>query len=178
MHFVYVRIASLSVCVSYLGNREYNIEDFQDLTLTLPHILYRRKLWSILKFQERLKKDLIRKLFGQLGESLASFLAYKTGLTGLRKQFEEKNQTADDKKAKSSSKSKKKDSGKDNRLSRALSYTQAGTRSLNIFKNKRDKSPKAREQGANGSSRNSEKKGKRASAKAQAKAMLLGTSSN
>jgi len=94
IHFVYVRLGQIQVSVSYQGNKQHNIEDFENLIVRMNSLVYLRKNWPITKFQDRLKKDLFRKLLSQVGDALASFIAYKVGLMGLverlRKNNEEK----------------------------------------------------------------------------------------
>ena len=82
MLWTYVRFNSTRVVVSYRGNRQYNVEDFQGLKIKFKTFVYQRRLWTLDKFGQRLRRDLIRNLLSQVGETLGSFLSYKFGWRG------------------------------------------------------------------------------------------------
>ena len=54
-----------------------NLEDIEGLKLRIKGILYQRKLWTGRMLARRLRKDLIKALLTQMGETLRAFVSYK-----------------------------------------------------------------------------------------------------
>jgi hypothetical protein len=67
MTLAYVRIPSMTLCLSYKGKGSRNFEDVHDLVFKLPTLEYRNKTWSNLDLALQLKKDVIRALISHAG---------------------------------------------------------------------------------------------------------------
>jgi len=63
----YVKIPSVTLCLSYKGKGDRNIEDVHNFVFRLPMIEYRNKTWSNLDLALALKKDIIRALISHTG---------------------------------------------------------------------------------------------------------------
>jgi len=82
IQFVYVRFGSTQFLVSYWGNKQQstnNIEDFQGLKIKFKQIVFQKKMWTIKKFGNQIKKEIIRNLLGQVSATLGGFISYKLG---------------------------------------------------------------------------------------------------
>ena len=78
--FQRLRIGELNVFASYKGDGWVNLEDFEDMHVTLHSILYSNKVCTLLRMGLRLRKQIILDLLGQVGrnfEHIGSFLAQK-----------------------------------------------------------------------------------------------------
>ena len=53
--------------------------DFQGLGIKLKQIIVQKKLWTLRKFGEQVRKELLRNLLGQVSTTLGGFLSYKMG---------------------------------------------------------------------------------------------------
>jgi hypothetical protein len=67
MTLAYVRIPSMTLCLSYKGKGSRNFEDVHDLVFKMPTLEYRNKTWSNLDLALQLKKDVIRALISHAG---------------------------------------------------------------------------------------------------------------
>jgi hypothetical protein len=67
MTLAYVKIPSMTLCLSYKGKGQRNVEDVHDLVFKLPTLEYRNKTWSNLDLALQLKKDVIRALISHTG---------------------------------------------------------------------------------------------------------------
>merc|ERR1740117_2445338 len=65
------------VVLSYSGG--LGLEDFRQLKVRLKPVLLLNKQYSAAKLGRRLKKDIIKTLLSQVGETISSFLSYKIG---------------------------------------------------------------------------------------------------
>jgi hypothetical protein len=81
--FTYIRLGRTRFVVSYLGNKQHNIEDFQGLVVRLKGFVYQRRVSTLEKLGRRLRKDIIKNLLSQVGETLGSFLSYKLGMRSM-----------------------------------------------------------------------------------------------
>jgi len=59
VRFIYVRMGSTSIIVSYKGNSEHNIENFQGLKIRFHTIVYQRKTWTGKHFLKRIRKGTV-----------------------------------------------------------------------------------------------------------------------
>ncbi|PSN65707.1 hypothetical protein BS50DRAFT_634934 [Corynespora cassiicola Philippines] len=67
MTLAYVKIPSMTLCLSYKGKGQRNFEDVHDLVFKMPPLEYRNKTWSNLDLALQLKKDVIRALISHAG---------------------------------------------------------------------------------------------------------------
>ncbi|KAH8653399.1 mitochondrial protein from FMP27-domain-containing protein [Xylariales sp. PMI_506] len=67
MTFVYIKLPSVVLCLSYKGKGERNIEDVHDFVFRLPTIEYRNKTWSNLDLALALKSRVIKALISHTG---------------------------------------------------------------------------------------------------------------
>ena len=67
MTLAYIRIPSMTLCLSYKGKGSRNFEDVHDLVFKMPTLEYRNKTWSNLDLALQLKKDVIRALISHAG---------------------------------------------------------------------------------------------------------------
>lgn len=67
MTLAYVRIPSMTLCLSYKGKGSRNFEDVHDLVFKMPTLEYSNKTWSNLDLALQLKKDVIRALISHAG---------------------------------------------------------------------------------------------------------------
>ncbi|KAL1647654.1 Protein SABRE [Didymella pomorum] len=67
MTLAYVRIPSMTLCLSYKGKGSRNFEDVHNLVFKMPTLEYRNKTWSNLDLALQLKKDVIRALISHAG---------------------------------------------------------------------------------------------------------------
>ncbi|KAJ3286998.1 hypothetical protein HDU79_006035 [Rhizoclosmatium sp. JEL0117] len=65
--FVYIKVPTLQLCLSYKGLKEKNIEDLNQLTFLMPTMEYRNKTWAWQDFFSAVKKDAIRAVFHNSG---------------------------------------------------------------------------------------------------------------
>ncbi|KNE67589.1 hypothetical protein AMAG_12040 [Allomyces macrogynus ATCC 38327] len=68
--FVYIKMPSVALCISYRGNKEKNIEDINDFVLTMPTLEYRNRTWTWLEFLTQVKKDVFFAVLGHTGQLL------------------------------------------------------------------------------------------------------------
>lgn len=92
-HFTYFRFGRTLILVSYQGNKENNIEDFQGLPVSLRSFLIQQKTCTLNKMADKIKKQLIKTLLGQIGGGLGSFLGYKLGFKSKPFILNEQNKT-------------------------------------------------------------------------------------
>jgi hypothetical protein len=88
MTLAYVRIPSMTLCLSYKGKGSRNFEDVHDLVFKMPTLEYRNKTWSNLDLALQLKKDVIRALISHAGAIVGNKFSHhrpsKTQQTRLR----------------------------------------------------------------------------------------------
>ena len=84
--FTYVRIGSTRVVVSYKGDKQNNVEDFEGLKIKLNGMVYQRRLWTLMQFGKRLQTDIVRDLLSQVGDTIGALLSYKMGWRGHMKR--------------------------------------------------------------------------------------------
>ncbi|KAI8620772.1 golgi-body localization protein domain-containing protein [Chytriomyces sp. MP71] len=65
--FVYIKVPTLQLCLSYKGLREKNIEDLHMFTFLMPTMEYRNKTWSWQDVFAALKKDAIKAVLHNSG---------------------------------------------------------------------------------------------------------------
>jgi hypothetical protein len=81
IHFNHIRCGKTHMVISYWGNKQNNIEDFQGLVVKINKFQVQNKHWTMQKFLDRLKSEYLRILLGQVGDTLGSFLSYKLGFS-------------------------------------------------------------------------------------------------
>ncbi|KAK8117505.1 uncharacterized protein PG998_005786 [Apiospora kogelbergensis] len=67
MTFVYIKLPSVVLCLSYKGKGERNIEDVHDFVFRLPTIEYRNKTWSNLDLAMAFKSRVMKALISHTG---------------------------------------------------------------------------------------------------------------
>lgn len=67
MTLAYIKIPSMTLCLSYKGKGQRNFEDVHHLVFKMPTLEYRNKTWSNLDLALQLKKDVIRALISHAG---------------------------------------------------------------------------------------------------------------
>ncbi|KAJ3024866.1 UNVERIFIED_CONTAM: hypothetical protein HDU68_007691 [Siphonaria sp. JEL0065] len=76
--FVYIKVPTLQLCLSYKGAKEKNIEDLNMFTFLMPTMEYRNKTWAWQDFFSALKKDAIKAVIHNSGALVQQKLFQKT----------------------------------------------------------------------------------------------------
>ncbi|KAJ3064932.1 hypothetical protein HDU98_011668 [Podochytrium sp. JEL0797] len=76
--FVYIKVPTLQLCLSYKGPREKNIEDLNMFTFWMPTMEYRNKTWAWQDFFDALKRDAIKAVIHNSGALVREKLFQKT----------------------------------------------------------------------------------------------------
>lgn len=63
--FVYIKIPEVPVRVSYKGNKEKNLEDLRDISLTIPTLEYHNMTWTWLDLLMAIRNDTRRVIVSQ-----------------------------------------------------------------------------------------------------------------
>ncbi|KAI9334430.1 golgi-body localization protein domain-containing protein [Obelidium mucronatum] len=79
--FVYIKVPTLQLCLSYKGAKEKNIEDLNMFTFLMPTMEYRNKTWAWQDFFSALKKDAIKAVIHNSGALVQQKLFQKTSKT-------------------------------------------------------------------------------------------------
>ncbi|TGZ80533.1 hypothetical protein EX30DRAFT_53272 [Ascodesmis nigricans] len=74
MMLSYIKIVGVTLCLSYKGRGESNLEDIHEFVFRLPDLEYRNKCWSNYDLAMHLKKDVIRALISHTGAILQNKL--------------------------------------------------------------------------------------------------------
>lgn len=64
--FVYIKIPEVPVRVSYKGNKEKNLEDLRDISLTIPTLEYHNMTWTWLDLLMAIRSDTRRVILSQV----------------------------------------------------------------------------------------------------------------
>ena len=78
--FMYVRFNRSSLLLSFRGNKEHNIENFEGVCIKIRQFVIQRKLLPFSKFISKIRNEYIKIVLGQLGSGVRDFLAYKLGI--------------------------------------------------------------------------------------------------
>lgn len=89
--FIYIKIPQVPVRLSYKGNKEKNIEDITNVSLTVPNLEYHNVTWTWLDLLLAMKNDSRKVLLSQVFEFLFKFSFWSLTFSFHRARLSAKN---------------------------------------------------------------------------------------